>query len=321
VLSLGLVTVPVSMFSAVDEHTVRFHQVQRGTSDRVRNQRVNERTGKEVDYDDIVKGYDLGGGRYVTVETDELDRIAPGKSQVLEIDGFVDLDDVEPVYFGRTYYLAPRAKEYAKIYQVLRTALAQSGRVGIATFTMRNKEYLTALRAEPETLVVQLLHWQDEVRDPRDELPDLPRAPRSGKELDMALQLVDTLAMDWRPQDYRDTYEERVRDLVEAKADGRELPEGEEAPQATNVIDLEEALRGSIDRAKGRGRNRRRGGRSSGSGGGGRKGGGGPRRRRDRPDFSRMSKDDLYRRAADRNVRGRSRMTREELVEALRNAG
>ena len=270
VLSLGLVTVPVSMFSAVDEHTVHFHQVQRGTSDRVRNQRVNERTGKEVDYDDIVKGYDTGGGEYVTVEADELDEIAPGKSQVLEIDGFVDLTEVEPVYFGRTYYLAPRAEEYAKIYQVLRTALEKSDRAGIATFTMRNKQYLTALRAEPEALIVQILHWSDEIRDPRGELPDLPRRPRSGKELDMALQLVDALAMDWRPGDYRDTYEERVRALVEAKLDGRDLPEGETAPEATNVIDLETALQSSIEEAKG---SRKRGGGGRGGAKSGKRGG------------------------------------------------
>ncbi|MBY8883051.1 non-homologous end joining protein Ku [Actinacidiphila acidipaludis] len=330
VLSLGLVTVPVSMFSAVDEHTVHFHQVERGTSDRVRNQRVNERTGKEVAFDDIVKGYDTGDGGYVTVEADELDEIAPGKSQVLEIDGFVDLTEVEPVYFGRTYYLAPRSEEYAKIYQVLRTALEKSDRAGIATFTMRNKQYLTALRAEPDVMIVQLLHWADEVRDPRDELPDLPRRPNASNELDMALQLVEAMSMDWRPGDYHDTYEERVHALVEAKLEGREPPEAEATPEATNVIDLETALRSSIEKAKGGGRRGGAGGgaksgsasgRATGKDSGGRRGGG-PARRSGKadgpPDLDGMTKDELYRLASEEEVPGRSRMSRDDLVKALR---
>jgi DNA end-binding protein Ku len=307
VLTLGLVTVPVAMYSAVEEHTVRFHQLQRGTSDRVRNKRVNERTGKEVHYDDIVKGYEVAEGEYVVVETEELDKIAPGRSKVLEIDGFVDLSQVEPVYFGRTYHLLPRAKEYGKIYQVLRTALEKTDRVGIATFTMRNKEYLTALRAEPEALIVQILHWPDEVRDPREELPELPRRPGSGKDLDMALQLVDALAADWRPGDYRDTYEERVHALVEAKREGGEVREEAEAPEATNVVSLEEALQGSIDKAKASGSGRHRGPSRRGGRGG-------------RPDFAGMTKDELYRRAADQNIAGRSRMSRAQLVKALREA-
>jgi DNA end-binding protein Ku len=170
---------------------------------------------------------------------------------------------------------------------------------------MRNKEYLTALRAEPETLVVQILRWPDEVRDPRGQLPRLPRRPRSGKDLDMALQLVDALAMDWRPQEYHDSYEERVRALVEAKAEGREIPQGQAAPEATNVIDLEEALRGSIDKAKGAGSGKRDGG----------------GRRRGQPDYAGMTKDELYRHATRQKVAGRSRMNRDQLLDALQEAG
>jgi DNA end-binding protein Ku len=152
VVSFGLVTVPVSLFTATEDHTTHFHQLQRGTSDRVRNQRVNERTGKEVAYDDVIKGYEFGEGQYVTVEPQELDEIAPGKSQVIDIDGVVDLDRIEPVYFGRTYYLAPRGEEYAKIYQLLRTALQKSNRAGIATFVMRSKQYLTHSLQHPATV-------------------------------------------------------------------------------------------------------------------------------------------------------------------------
>ncbi|WP_308460717.1 Ku protein [Streptomyces sp. Ru72] len=209
VLTFGLVTVPVQLFTATEDHTVHFHQLQRGTSDRVRYQRVNERTGKEVDCDDIVKGYDLGGGDYVIVEPDELDDIAPGKSQVIEITGFVDLDQVEPVYFDKTYYLAPKGEEYTKVYELLRAALEKENKTGIATFVMRGKQYLVALRAQEEVLVLHTLHWADEVRDPHQELPVLPgRGDVQGRELDTARQLIGALSIDWNPKDYHDTYEE-----------------------------------------------------------------------------------------------------------------
>jgi DNA end-binding protein Ku len=221
VLTFGLVTVPVQLFTATEDHTVHFHQLQRGTSDRIRYQRVNERTGKEVDYDDIVKGYDLGGGDYVIVEPDELDEIAPGKSQVVEITGFVELEQVEPVYFGKTYYLAPKGEEYTKVYERLHAALAKENKTGIATLVMRGKQYLVALRAQEEVLVLHTLHWADEVRDPHQELPVLPeQSEAKGRELDTARQLIDALSMDWNPEDYHDTYEERVKELVDAKAKG-----------------------------------------------------------------------------------------------------
>lgn len=125
---------------AVEDHTVHFHQLERGSADRVRNRRVSERTGKEVPAEDIVKGFEVVEGEYVVVEPDELDEIAPGRSQALDISDFVDRGDVEPVYFDRTYYIAPRGKEHTKVYELLRAALAGSGKAGIATFVMRGKQ-------------------------------------------------------------------------------------------------------------------------------------------------------------------------------------
>ncbi len=222
VITFGLVTVPVGLYTATEDHTVHFHQLQRGTSDRIRNRRVNERTGDEVATRDIVKGYEIDEGQYVVVEPDELDEIAPGRSRTIDISDFVDLEAIEPVYFDRTYYVAPRGEEYDKVYELLRAALAEANKVGIATFVMRSKQYLTALRAEDNVLVLQTLHWADEVRDPGTELPELPsgRAGR-GKQLDMALELVDALSSDWDPSRYRDTYQEKVRELVKAKAEAR----------------------------------------------------------------------------------------------------
>lgn len=315
VVTFGLVSVPVGLFTATEDHTVHFHQLERGTSDRIRNRRVNQRTGEEVDAGDIVKGFEVGEGEYVVVEPDELDEIAPGRSRTLEITDFVDLDRIAPVYFGRTYYVAPRGKEYLKVYELLRTALAERNKVGLATFVMRSRQYLTALRAEDRILVLQTLHWADEVRDPVEELPELPsdRAGR-GKELDMALSLVDALSGPWDPARYHDTYQEKVRELVRAKAEGKEVAVAEEAPRATNVVDLMEVLRGSLEQAKGAG------GRKSPAP---RKKAAAPSRKAPpkRGELRELSKSELYRRATDQGVAGRSKMSREQLVDALTGAG
>jgi len=218
----------------------------------IRNRRVNERTGREVPSENIVKGYELAEGEYIVVEPDELDQIAPGRSQTIDITDFVDLADIEPVYFDRTYYAAPRGKQYTKVYELLRAALEESNKAGIATFAMRGKQYLTALRPEERLLVLQTLHWADEVRDPGKELPELPsRRAGKGRELTLAIQLVDALSTSWEPGRYHDTYEEKVRELVQAKAEGQEIAVAEEAPQATNVIDLMSVLQGSLDQARG----------------------------------------------------------------------
>ncbi|QTD96055.1 Ku protein [Streptomyces cyanogenus] len=347
VITFGLVTVPVGLYTATEDHTVHFHQLQRGTSDRVRNKRVNERTGDEVDTSDIVKGYELDEGQYVVVEPDELDDIAPGRSQTLDITDFVALDAIEPVYFDRTYYIAPRGKEYTEVYELLRAALAQSNKAGIATFVMRNKQYLTALRAEDRVLVLQTLHWADEVRDPSQELPELPsgRAGR-GKQLDMALQLVDALSSDWDPARYHDTYQEKVRELVRAKAEGQEIVAAEEPPEATNVIDLMKVLEGSLQAARsGRGGKepagerkektgpRKAAARSSAAGTSAKtparkaptkKAGAARARSRGaggKAELQKLSKAELYQRATEQDLPGRSKMSREELVDALARSG
>jgi DNA end-binding protein Ku len=346
VLTFGLVTLPVALYTATEDHTVHFHQLQRGTPDRIRNKRVNERTGKEVDTDRIVKGYELGDGQYVVVEPEELEEIAPGRSKVIDVAGFVDLHRVEPVYFDRTYYVGPRGEEYAKVYELMRAALERSDKAGIATLTMRGKEYLTALRAQPRVLVLHTLHWADEVRDPADVvdvLPD-PRTKAGDKELRTAEQLIDALTIDWDPGEYHDTYEERVKRLVAAKQKGEEVVGEPEPPEATNVIDLMEALSRSV----GQSRSRKRGsaGRKQPAGqkqraeqkaaAAGRKQTTErkPATRRKRSserkpatgrkhaeDLASLSKAELYERASAAGVPGRSKMTREQLVEALDRQG
>ncbi|MGP3973633.1 non-homologous end joining protein Ku [Streptomyces sp. 8N114] len=307
VITFGLVTVPVRMYAATEDHTTHFRQLQRGTNDRVRNKRVNERTGKDVEYDDIVKGYEIADGEYVTVEREELAEIAPGKSQVIDVSGFVEAAQIDPVHYVRAYYLSPSGDQYGKPYELLRAALAESGMTGIATFVMHSKEYLVALRAGDEALTLHTLHWADEVRDPREELPVLPAHERSGsKELKTARQLIESMSTAFRPQDYTDTYEDRVRALVEAKAKGEEITPEEGPPEATNVVDLSEALNRSIERARSGKRETRREtkdkGRSS---------------RRKGPALAELSKEELYQRATEQGVKGRSKMSREQLLDAL----
>ncbi|MFD4923010.1 Ku protein [Streptomyces goshikiensis] len=316
-LSFGLVSLPVGLFTATDSHTIHFHQLQRGTSDRIRNRRVNERTGEEVELDDIVKGYDAGG-EYVLVEPNELDEIAPGRSRSLEITGFVDLDEVDPIFFDKTYYLGPRGTEYGKVYNLLEQALAKAGKAGVATFVMRQHEYLVALKAENGLLTLHTLHWADEIRDPKKEIDNLPgKTKASDKELRMAEQLIETLSMTWDPDEFHDTYQEKVTALIDAKKAGDTIEKAEPAAEPTGAVDLMEALRASVEHA---GSSKTTGGKATASGKtAAAKKPAAKKRIRSTPkeDLSGMSKADLYKRAAAADLPGRSHMTREDLVKAL----
>ncbi|MEV4621520.1 Ku protein [Asanoa sp. NPDC049573] len=252
VISFGLVAVPVRMYSATREHEVSFHQFEKGTSDRIRYQRVNERTGKEVDYADIVKGADVGGGQYVILDQDELDAVAPGRSRSLEIHAFVDLDEIDPIYYQKAYYLGPGGEESSRTYALLRDAMADAGRAAIGTLVMRGKEYLTAIRADGDVLVLLTMFFADEVRDP-DDVGDVPgKIKLKPAELSMAGQLLDSMTGSWKPSEYRDTYTDRVKELIEAKKSGEELTETAAAPEATGVSDLMEVLRRSVEEASSR---------------------------------------------------------------------
>ncbi|MDG4825831.1 Ku protein [Asanoa sp. WMMD1127] len=252
VISFGLVAVPVRMYSATREHEVSFHQFEKGTSDRIRYQRVNERTGKEVDYADIVKGADVGGGQYVILDPDELDAVAPGRSRSLEIHAFVDLEEIDPIYYQKTYFLGPGSDESTRTYALLRDAMADAGRAAIGTLVMRGKEYLTAIRSDGDQLVLQTMFFADEVRDPGD-IADIPgKVKLKPAELSMAAQLLDSMTSAWKPEEYRDTYTDRVNELIEAKKSGEEITETEAAPEATGVSDLMEVLRRSVEDARSR---------------------------------------------------------------------
>jgi DNA end-binding protein Ku len=250
-ISFGLVSIPVELYSATQAHEPTFHQFEKGTTDRIRYQRVNERTGHEVDYADIVKGADIGGGDYVLLDQDELDSVAPGRSRSLDIHAFVDLGEIDPIYFSKTYFLGPGNDDATKAYALLRDAMADSGMAAIASLVMRSKEYLAALRADGDVLALETLFFADEIRDPHDEIDNLPgRVTLSAQERRMAGQLIASLSGPWKPEDYRDTYTDRVNDLIDAKKHSKEFQPADEPPAATKVTDLTQALRASLDAAK-----------------------------------------------------------------------
>ncbi|MEU0091643.1 Ku protein [Kribbella sp. NPDC006257] len=251
-ITFGLVSVPVGLYSATQEHELDFHQFQRGTSDRIRYKRVNERTGREVDYDKIVKGHDVGGGEYVIVEQEELADIAPGRSRTLEISTFVDLDEIDPIHFQKSYYLAPTDSANASSYALLRDALAKTNRAGIASFVMRSKEYLATIRADDKVLVLETMFFLDEIRDPAKEIGKLPAKSGAGKQLSMAVDLIEAMSGSWRPASYKDSYTERVKKLVATKRKGEEVVYNEEEPEATAKTDLVAALRASVEEARAR---------------------------------------------------------------------
>jgi DNA end-binding protein Ku len=255
VLSFGLVSVPVELYTATEAHGPVFHQFEEGTADRIRYQRVNERTGDEVEYSDIVKGADVGGD-YVLLDQDELDSVAPGRSRLMDIHTFVDSGDIDPLYFNKAYFLGPGGDETGKLYALLREAMEKAGKAAIASFVMRGREYLAAVRADRDILVLETLFFADEVRDPAQQIADLPgRVKLSRQELSMARQLIEAMSGPWKPSDYRDTYTDRVNDLIEAKKHKKKVKLAPEAPAATNVVDLSEALQSSVEAArKGSGR-------------------------------------------------------------------
>ena len=192
-LSFGLVNIPVGLYPATSDKSIHFNQFEEGTSDRIRYKKVNERTGEEVPQDRIVKGYDLGGGEYVILTEEELESAEPKKSRQIEISDFVGLADIDPVFFRSSYYLAPEGEGADKAYPLLRQAMAEAGRIAIATLVMRNKEYLVAIRPEDDALALHTMYFSDEVRAPGRDL-DLPETGDvTDRELSMAQLLIESM--------------------------------------------------------------------------------------------------------------------------------
>jgi DNA end-binding protein Ku len=251
-ISFGLVNVPVKLFTAVSPKTVRFNQLNADTGNRISMRRVDPETGDEVSYDQLVKGYELSRDRYVVVKPEELDAIAPEKTRTIDIEDFVDLSDIDPVYYDHPYWLVPD-KGAAKPYALLLEAMRESGKVAIARVVLRNKEQLVAIRPSGDALMMETMVFHDEVV-PSDDIDDLPESSElevSDRELQMARQLVESLTSDFEPERYRDEYRDKVLELIERKAAGEEIAVQPEAPQPAKVPDLMAALEASLAAVRG----------------------------------------------------------------------
>jgi DNA end-binding protein Ku len=249
-ISFGLVNVPVKLYSAVSRKTVRFHQLHDETGVRIQQKRVDPSTGEEVPYEHVVKGYELAPDRYVVIEPQELDSLDPEKTRTIDILDFVDLEQIDPIYFDHPYYLMP-GPGAEKAYGLLRQAMDKAGRVAIAKVVIRSKESLVAIRPAGRVMTMSTMLFHDEVIDGTDldEAPD-EEAKASKRELEMASQLIESLASEFEPERYRDEYRERVLELIERKAQGEEITVTPAPEQPAKVPDLMAALEASISAVK-----------------------------------------------------------------------
>ncbi|MFJ6673661.1 Ku protein [Actinosynnema sp. NPDC091369] len=256
-ISFGLVTIGVRLYTATEEHDFRFHQVHREDGGRIRYKRVCQVCGEEVAYADIAKGYELDDGRVVVMDTEDFDKLPINTDHAIDVLEFVPVDEVDPIYFQKSYYLEPD-KAATRPYVLLRTALERSGQLAVVKITIRQRETLAMLRARDDVLVMHTMLWPDEVRKPEFEFLGGEVEVRP-QELKMASSLVDSMAGSFDPADFTDDYTEAMQKVIEAKAEGAELPERPEVEEAGEVIDLMTALERSVEQAKSA-----RGGRSAG---------------------------------------------------------
>ncbi len=248
-ISFGLVTVPVKLVTATQSQDVRFNQLEEGTGSRIRYRKVSESTGEEVPNERIVKGYEISSGQYVVMEPDELEAFAPKATRMIEIEDFVDLDEIDPIYFDHPYYLVPD-RNAGKPYRLLLDVMAEQEKVAIGRVVLRGKEHLVALRPLGDALCIETMRYADEVV-PVEKLEGLPEGDvePTQRELDMARQLVETLTAEFEPEKYHDQYREQVRELIEKKAAGEEIVAEPLVEEPAKVVDLMAALEASLARA------------------------------------------------------------------------
>jgi DNA end-binding protein Ku len=254
-ISFGLLNVPVKLYSAVSKQTVRFRELREDDGARVRHKRVAESDGEEVPYEQIVKGYEYAPDQYVVLGRDELAELDPQKTRAIEIQDFVDLDDIDPIYFEQPYYLGPD-KGAERAYALLVQAMNEARKVAIARFVLRNKEHLAAIRPMGDVLTLTTMRFHDEVSSPQDLDGEVfeeakPKKPEK-RELEMAKQLIESLTNDFKPDRYRDEYREELLDLLERKAAGKEVVSAPtEEPKPTKAPDLMAALEESLAAVRG----------------------------------------------------------------------
>jgi DNA end-binding protein Ku len=251
-ISFGLVSIPVKMYTATRSHEVSFNQLHRETGHRIRYRKVDEESGDEVSPRDIVKAYDLGDGRYVTVEDEEIATLRPEATKTLDISDFVDLADIDPVYFEKTYFVAPDQNLAARrAYGLLLDAMRESNRAGVGTVVIRSKQYLAAVRPFDGHLAVSTMKFADDVVDPATvpeldvEVPESDERARS-----MATSLIDSLTTNFDPAKFSDTYTDELRALIDKKAQGETIVAAPRQTESPKVLDLMAALEASVAQAR-----------------------------------------------------------------------
>jgi DNA end-binding protein Ku len=256
-ISFGLLNVPIKLYSAVARRGISLREIRESDGARIKHRRVAEGTDEEVPYNEIVKAFEITPDQYVPLTKDEMAAFAPEKTRAIEVQDFVDLEQIDPIYFDSPYYLAP-AEGAEKAYSLLAKAMEESGKVAISRFVFRNKEHLAALRAGDGVLTLTTMRFADEVVPPTELEDVLPEGKQkvAKREVEMAEQLIDSLTTEFDPSAYRDEYREQLLALIERKAEGKDVltaPETEE-PQPTKAPDLMAALEESIAAVKGDGK-------------------------------------------------------------------
>jgi DNA end-binding protein Ku len=250
-ISFGLVNVPVKLYSAVHDQDIHFSQFDKN-GNHIRYKRVSEKTGREIDYSDIVKGYEVKKGQFVMVDPDELASYKPESTKTIEISDFVDLDEIDPIYYENTYYLASDGKAAEKAYNLLLEAMEKQDKAAIGKVVIRTKQYLAAIRPLDGVLALSTMRFADEVVATSEVKNGSSGkgASVSKREVDMASQIIDSLTSEWDPKRYHDTYREQVLELLKKKAQGKEIVVDEPEEEQGQVLDLMAALEASLEEAK-----------------------------------------------------------------------
>jgi DNA end-binding protein Ku len=295
-ISFGLVSVPVRMTSAVSEHKLHFNFVHEPDGSPIGYEKVCKKEGKPVDEDEIVKAFEIEKGEWVYMTDEDFEAAAVDQgAKTVDIQAFVPYEEIDPVFFERTYYLEPQ-EGGEKVYALLARAMEDSGLVGVAKLVMRDRQHLACLRIREGVITLERMHFADEIRPTKGLAP--ARVKPAKQELEMAKQLVEQFSGAFEPERFRDTYRDTLCEIIRAKQRG-ETVSAPEAPEAEEPVDLMAALRASIDAAKG----------------------GRPRKRRGNGDrLEKLSKEELYELAKKADLPGRSDMSKDELVEALKAA-
>lgn len=248
-ITFGLISIPVRLYSAVQEKSLKFHLLHEEDGGRIKYERTCAKCGKKVQWDDIVKGYEYSKEHYVTFSEEELDAVDLDSIRAIDVVAFVPLTDIDPIYFNKTYYVAPEASGL-KAYRLLSEALEAEGQVGVAKVALREKERLATIRLKDDMFVLETMYWPDEIRDA--EFEELgKKVDVRDNEVKMARQLIQQLATDWHPEEFHDEYREKLEELVAKKVEGEEITLAAEPEQEpTKVVDLMEALKASVEQAK-----------------------------------------------------------------------